>query len=196
MNEVSKGAAQLLAPGSPFTLAELHAMILDGVVCAVIGDTFRPATVAVTPELRAAAVSHHIPASLAHRAVVAQLSAAWVYGCAPPPELFSLVVDNNGNSVCTPPFCRCSIRQVYLNALDVVRIGAIPVTSPLRTALDVARTAPPPLARAVLTAMCRDAALRCPLVDISQALAAAAHVPGKRRGQALLHDMIERPCVF
>lgn len=194
MIELSGAAAQLIAPGAAFSLAELCAMALDGVVCPVVGKTFRPATLAETPELRAAAVSHHIPASLAHRAVVAQLSAAWVYGCAPPPEIFSLVVDNDGNSVCAPPFCGCSIRQVYLNALDVVSLGSVPMTSPLRTAQDVARTAALPVARAVLTSMSRHAALQCPLEHISQALAAAAHVPGKRRAQALLQDMMEGPC--
>ena len=191
MTDVSLSATALLAPGMLFTLAELHGMKLDGVLVPVLGHTFRPAATPETPELRAAAVSHHIPACLVHRAVVAQLSAAWVYGCAPPPDIFSLVVGNDGNSVSAPPFCGCIIRQVRLDPLDVLELGAVPVTSPLRTALDVARTAPLPVARAALTTMSRNAVLQCPLGRIRQALAAAVHVPGKRRAQELLENMID-----
>lgn len=189
MTDVSLDATVLLAPGTLFTLAELHGMKLDGVLIPVLGHTFRPAAIPETLEIRAAAVSHHIPASLVHRAVVAQLSAAWVYGCAPPPDVFSLLVGNDGNSVAPPPFCGCSIRQVHLDALDVRTLGAVPVTSPLRTALDVARTAPLPVARAVLTTMSRNAGLECPLGRIRQALATAVHVPGKRRAEELLEAM-------
>lgn len=191
MTDGSHTAAKLLAPGLPFILAELHGMKLDGVLVPVLADTFRPVATAETAELRAAAVYHHIPAVLAHRAVVAQLSAAWVYGCAHPPEKFALFVDNDGNSVTPPPFCGCTIRQVYLDPLDVLALGAVPITSPLRTALDVARTAPLPVARAVLTRMSHSTDLHCPLSRMWQALGAAAHVPGKRRAQALLHDLLD-----
>ncbi len=192
MTDGSHTAAKLLlAPGMPFALGELHAMKLDGVVVRVIADTFRPAATDETPELRAVAVFHHVPAALAHRAVVAQLSAAWVYGCAYPPEKFSLLIDNDGNSVATPPLCGCTIRQVHLDPVDVLMLGAVSVTSPLRTALDVARTAPLAVARDVLTAMSHNDALQCPLDRIRFALAAARHVPGKRRAQALLREMIE-----
>lgn len=191
MNDSPLAAAALVVPGTAFVLAELHAMKLDGVLVHVIGEAFRPAGTDETPALRAAALQHHIPAALTQRAALGQLSAAWVYGCAPLPQVIALLLDNDGNSASLPPFSGCTVRQVYFERFDVQGIGGVPVTSPLRTALDVARSAPEPLARAVLARMVRQPSLHCPLGRIRQALRAAVHVPGKLRGQALLQSMID-----
>ncbi len=180
----------ILIPGEQFILAELHAMKLDGVLAPVMGDAFRSTTQEETQDHRAAALIHHIPPALAPRAAVGQLSAAWVYGCAPPPAVISLLQNHEGKSSSLPPFSGCTLRQVYLEPHEVLRIGGGLVTAPLRTAMDVARSAPESLARAVLTAMSDQAALRCPLVRIRQALDAATHVPGKLRGQELVHSMM------
>ena len=182
--------ATLLVPGEQFILAELHAMKLDGVLAPVIGEAFRSTTQEETQDHRAAALIHHIPAALAPRAALGQLSAAWVYGCAPPPVVISLLQNHEGKSSSLPPFSGCTLRQVCLDPHEVLSIGGGLVTSPLRTAMDVARTAPEMLARAVLMALSGQPALRCPLGRIRQALNAAAHVPGKRRGQELVHSLM------
>lgn len=191
MNETPNAASALLVPGIPFILAELHAMKLDGVLVQVTGHAFRRPGTEETPGLRAQALAHHVPAALSYRAALGQLSAAWVYGCAPAPQVISLLLDNDGNSASLPLFSGCSLRQVYLDRFDVLRMGGVLITSPLRTALDVARSAPTPVARAVLTAISRNPAMHCPLGRIRQGLAEAVHVPGKCRGQALLASMTE-----
>ncbi|AIY00579.1 hypothetical protein ART_0980 [Arthrobacter sp. PAMC 25486] len=183
--------AAILVPGEQFILAELHAMKLDGVLAAVIGEAFRSTTQEETPGHRAAALVHHIPAAMAPRAVLGQLSAAWVYGCAPPPTVIALLQNHEGKSASLPPFSGCTLRQVYLSPQEVLSIGGVLVTSPLRTALDVARTAPEALARAVLEALSRESAFRCSLGRIRQALQAATHVPGKLRGLDLVQGMID-----
>lgn len=190
MNTASSPPAAILVPGDHFILAELHAMKLDGVLDLVIGEAFRSTSQEETPGHRAAALVHHIPAALAPRAALGQLSAAWVYGCAPPPTVISLLQNHEGRSASLPAFSGCTLRQVYLDPREVLSIGGALVTSPLRTALDVARTAPEALARTVLDAMSRQSAFRCSLGRIRQALQAATHVPGKIRGQELVEAMI------
>lgn len=166
-------------------------MKIDGVLAPVAGDAFRIAQGEESAGHRAAALFNQVPAALAPRAALGQLSAAWVYGCAPPPETVALLVNPGGRSAALPPFSGCTLRQVRLGPQDVVTIGGVPVTSPLRTALDVARSAPASAARPVLEAMARTPSLHCPLPRIRMALLAAAHVPGKVRGQALVQEMID-----
>ncbi|SEE13013.1 hypothetical protein SAMN04489740_0721 [Arthrobacter alpinus] len=186
----ASGTDSFLVPGMLLSLAELHAMKLDGVLWPIFADAFRPVGVAESPELRAAALTHQIPASLVRRAALSQLSAAWVYGCAPPPEVISLAQNHTGKSASLPPFSGCTLRQVHLATTDIHHIGQALVTSPLRTAMDVARTAPYGLARDVVVRMGALPSLQCPLGRIRQALGLATHVPGKKRGQALLEELI------
>ena len=190
MNDSSSWPTTLLVPGEAFALAELHAMKLDGVLAAVVGDVFRPVGLAETPALRAAALKVSIPAALEKRAVLGQLAAAWVYGCAPPPIVVSLLVDNDGNTAALPAHSGCTLRQVYLDTTELKSLGGALVTSPLRTALDVARTAPEGTARTVLAAMTAQTTLHCTLAGIERALAAAVHVPGKLRAQELVHSLL------
>lgn len=168
-------------------------MVMDGVLCHVFGQVFRPAAMAETPAVRAAALAHHIPAFLSHRAVLAQLSAAWVYGCAPLPAEVALLVDNDGNSAAVPRHSGCTVRQVHLEARDVQLVGTTQVTTALRTAMDVARSAPPGFATPVIKAMAGAAALDCSLERIQQGLLDAPHVPGKLRAQELVQTLLNTP---
>lgn len=185
-----KAREAIIVPGEVFVLAELHAMKLDGVLQPIVGDAFRCTASAESAPMRAAALHHHVPASLATRAALAQLSAAWVYGCAPPPTRLALLQSHGGKSASLPPFSWCTLREVNLELGEVQRLGGALITTPLRTALDVARTVPVPLARAVLLAMSASEDLQCSLTRMRLALQAATHVPGKLQGQDLLDSMI------
>ena len=179
----------LVVPGVQFILAELHAMKLDGVLHHVYGEAFLPTGVGQTPELRAAALALAVPASLAKRAIVGQLSAAWIYGCAPSPQPLALLLDSGGKSALLPPLSGCSLRQVHVSPAEVSELAGAHVTNPLRTAVDVARSAPLPVARAVLEAMAAQPELACSVGAIMAELSGAAHVPGRIRGLALLRGM-------
>lgn len=179
----------LLVPDARFIVAELHAMKLDGVLRHLVGDAFLPTCVVETPELRAAALALQIPANLARRTIVGQLSAAWVYGCAPPPHPMALFLASGGKSALLPPFSGCSLRQVRLGTGAVWDLAGTCVTSPLRTAVDVARTAPLPLVFDVLSTMAAQKHLHCSLNSVLAALLAAPHVPGRLRGAELLRRM-------
>lgn len=168
-------------------------MTMDGVLCHVFGQYFRPASLPESPSLRAAALQQQVPAYLSHRAVVGQLAAAWVHGCAPLPEVVSLLVDNDGNSVSLPRRSGCSVRQVRLPAQDVLLVGSTRVTSPLRTAMDVARSAPELLARPVLRAMAAQPLLEFSLGRLLHVLQSATHVPGKLQAEVLVQAMLDHP---
>ncbi len=182
-----------MVPGVQFILAELHAMKLDGVLHHVYGEAFLPTGISETPELRAAALALAVPASLVGRAIVGQLSAAWIYGCAPSPQPLALLLNSGGKSALLPPLSGCSLRQVHIRPVEVWKLAGAYVTSPLRTAVDVARTAPLPLARAVLESMTAQPELGCSVGGIMAELSQAAHVPGRIRGLALLRSMATGP---
>ncbi|MFC8302486.1 hypothetical protein ACFUCV_02235 [Specibacter sp. NPDC057265] len=179
---------QLLVPDARFSLAELHAMKLDGVLRHLDGTVFVPAGMPETVELRAAALAVQVPASLARRAIVAQLSAAWVYGCAPPPSPLALFLMPGGKSAQLPPFSGCSLRELQLAAHDVWELAGCCVTSPVRTAVDVARSAPLPLAGQVLAALMGHEELDCGRDRVLAALLAMRHVPGRTRALELVRQ--------
>lgn len=179
----------LLVPDVQFILGELHAMKLDGVLRHVYGEAFCPPGIVETPELRAGALALAVPASLVRRAIVGQLSAAWVYGCAPTPHPLALLLASGGKSALLPPFSGCSLRQVQLSRAEVWGLAGARVTNPLRTAVDVARSAPLALAADVLESMAAQPELACSLNNVRAALSQASHVPGRIRGLDLLRRM-------
>lgn len=180
----------LLVPGAQFTLPELHAMKLDGVLAQVYGEAFRAVGVPESSALRAAALAHHIPATLLRRAAAAQLSAAWVYGCAPPPRPIALLLPPGGKSAQLPLLSGCTLGQVLLAESDVSELAGLQLTVPLRTALDVARTAPAAVARQVLAGMAGESGLGCAPDRVRDGLLAAERVPGRRRGLQLIEDIV------
>ncbi|MGO4385265.1 hypothetical protein [Specibacter sp. RAF43] len=116
-------APEVLVPGDGFTLPELHAMRLDGVLARVYGQAFRPVNTPETPGLRAAALAAELPPALANRAAIGRMAAAWVYGCAPPPPRIALLVSSRHRSTAAPPFSGCAVHEVALDPLDVLRLG-------------------------------------------------------------------------
>lgn len=177
----------LLFASAPFTAGELHAMVLDGVLRHVVGLAFAPRGLPDSRLLRAEALAHHIPAALSRSVALGGLSAAWVYGCAPPPHRIELVQDISRRGSQLPPFSGCSLRQLQLGKYDVEWLGRRRITSVLRTATDVARGPGGRLASDAVKAL--SALPGCSVEEMMQAVAAAGHVPGKLRAMALLREL-------
>lgn len=180
----------ILSPGCEFEVPELCAMVLDHVVVPVFGQAFRSVAEPETPALRAAAMASLVPDNLAGRAALGRMSAAWVYGCAPRPAIVCLLISSGHRSSALPARSGCSLHEVRLDSLDVERLGGTQVTCALRTAVDVAVTESAELATATLWSLANSASLNCPLGRIRAAVAAASHVPGKRRALELIDDML------
>ena len=118
-------------------LAELYGARLDGQVFQV-ADSW-----CVIDEIdgcgaRAVAASRLVPP----RAIAERLTAAWIYGCAPEPlrHQFCVLIGARTTAVWSP---RVQLREIVRSPDDLRTVSGVRVTTPLRTAVDLARYAPP-----------------------------------------------------
>jgi hypothetical protein len=178
----------VLQPGRLHTHNELRAMRLDGLVENVYGPAYVPAGRTVTAAHRALAARAALPEQLRGKVVIGRLSAAWVYGCAGPPDKVAGLLDHRFRTTSQGRCRSAAIHEVTLGPLDAITVAGVPVTTALRTALDIALYVPEEAAVPALVSLAADAQLACPLDYIRQALLARSRLPGKR--QAL--ERIER----
>jgi hypothetical protein len=118
---------------SDLPVAELAAARLDGELFGLAGS-WCPVDALDGPETRAGALSRMAP----HRAVAERLTAAWIYGLTPEPGEHQFCVDVQARTN-KPPVTGSRLREVRLDGADTVLLGRLPVTTPLRTAVDLAR---------------------------------------------------------
>ncbi|KZE94061.1 MULTISPECIES: hypothetical protein [unclassified Agromyces] len=117
-------------------LPELCAARLDGELMA-IGGGWCPVDEPDLPALRAAAVAPVSPGRL----IVERRSAAWVHGALPAPPAvaeYCIPYADRGSSWIDPS---CIVREVVIEAAEVVEIGGIRCTTPTRTGFDLLRDA-------------------------------------------------------
>ncbi|CAN5307376.1 hypothetical protein BH11ACT2_BH11ACT2_07430 [soil metagenome] len=167
--------AAVLTPAD-LPLAELHAARLDGELFAV-DSCFAPIDEPELPRLRADAIAAVWP----DRIIAEQRSAAWVYGVLPtPPVQHELCADLSARA---RPSNRgqARVREVVIDPSEVVRIGRLDVTSPLRTVLDLARFSE--TFGQIEQKVCRDLMVLGGLTidDCRSALALRRNLPGKRQ---------------
>jgi AbiEi antitoxin C-terminal domain len=119
---------------SDFATPELGALVLDGEAYRV-DDCVAPLDEIVGPTLRAAALATQLPARL----IAEQHSAAWIWGAqSQPPARHEVCADITSRA--RPAVgALLAVREVVLLHEDTVPIGGILVTTPMRTAIDLAR---------------------------------------------------------
>jgi hypothetical protein len=135
--------------GAPLSEAELTAACLDGDLVA-LGEAFVPADIAETAALRAGSLIGMLGTSLA--AVLE--SAAWVFGAVEDPPARHRVQRAVPTRLHHLIDRRFVYRDVWLPDEDTHRIGGALVSSPGRTAADLAR-APSPENLAILRTWAR-----------------------------------------
>ncbi|WP_309134228.1 hypothetical protein [Cellulomonas sp.] len=108
-------------------------MLADGALVPLRGDVARTTGTAETPAVRAAAVARLVPP----RGVVGRTAAVWVHTGGPPPRRVDVLVASGARRPDPHPDRR--VAEAVLGPEDVVALGPVRVTTPLRTALDVAR---------------------------------------------------------
>jgi hypothetical protein len=123
-------------------LAELACARLDGELFALAGS-WCPVDALDAPETRAGAIR---PAAPRH-AAAERLTATWIYGLGPEPAVHQFCVDI-GARTRNPPGAGVRLREVRLSSADTVLLGRLMVTTPLRTAVDLARWGQAPGLRA------------------------------------------------
>lgn len=129
---------ELYAPGRPFTGPELQALAADGVLARFHQHGYTLPDAAATPQLRARAAAGAVPAAVRQRVVAGRMTAAWIYGCAAEPDRLALLVDTKRRVSGLRNTRGCTLHEVKLGPFDVVSMGGLMVSSPLRTALDIA----------------------------------------------------------
>lgn len=154
--------------------AELQAARLDGDVYE-LGGAYCQIGELESPRHRA----HAALAGRSPRLIAETSTAAWIWGAAPEPRRPTFAVAPEARTR-LPPDRRVSVREiVYLDG-DVELVGSARVTTPLRTALDLARL--PEFGTEAAQAVARLAAIaRFDLGDCLAALAGRAGLPSKRR---------------
>lgn len=113
-------------------------MASDGVLTQLYQRGYlRPGT-RPTPQLRARAASVLISPAIRQRVVAGRMTAAWIYGCAAEPDRLALLVDANRRISSLRSTRGCTFHEVRLGPFDVVSLGGLMVSSPLRTSVDIA----------------------------------------------------------
>ncbi|HEY4269577.1 MAG TPA: type IV toxin-antitoxin system AbiEi family antitoxin [Galbitalea sp.] len=158
-----------------FPRPELDALRLDGEIFRV-DDCVAPIDELPAPQLRAAALALELPPRL----IAEQRTAAWVWGAlfdAPRPH--EVCADISARA--RPTLTRLvAVREVVLQADDVVHFAGMSVTTPIRTAVDLARFAKAwgdaevDIVRRLMSAGAFDAR------DCADAINQRRNLPGKR----------------
>lgn len=118
-------------------LAELCAARLDGELVG-LDEAFSPIDAARGPAERALAAGRFWP----QRLIAERTTAAWIWGAVPdPPARHELCASKDARARPTVP-ARSSVREVVIAADEYELLGAVRVTTPLRTVVDLARFAP------------------------------------------------------
>jgi hypothetical protein len=162
-----------------FPEAELCALRLDGDVFP-LGHALVPVDTPVDPAVRAATVA---VAAQHHDLVAERWTAAWVHGVlpvAPAPHQLCTDVGRTGRTRML-----AGLREVHLRPGDVLTLAGLGVTTPLRTACDLARLEAdgPTLGRTLLGLL---VLASCSPAQAAAHLAGTPPAPHKLRGCARL----------
>jgi len=114
--------------------AELHAARLDGELFA-IDECFGPIDLAPQASLRAASLAAILPARL----IAEQRTAAWVLGALLDPPVQHQLCADTAARYRFAGAARFTVREVVLEPDDTSVLAGLRVTTPLRTAIDLAR---------------------------------------------------------
>ncbi len=129
---------ELYAPGMPFAGPELQSLAADGLLARLHQNGYTLPEVQGSPQLRARAAAGGVPQAVRQRVVAGRMTAAWIYGCAAEPDRLALLVDAKRRVSSLRNTRGCTLHEVKLGPFDVVSMGGLMVSSPLRTAVDVA----------------------------------------------------------
>lgn len=176
----------VLTAGSPFTAVELQAMESDGILHRMVGRAYVPGGARPTPELRARALSATLTPRVRQRTVAGRMTAAWILGCAPAPEMPVMLVESTRRMARLGTGERLLVHEVSFGAFDVFDIADLRVTSGLRTAIDLALHSEERAALPVLRRMLAHPALGLTVGLMERGLDALPTQPHKQRARRIL----------
>ena len=151
----------VILPGPVIAASELRAAALDGEVVA-LGEGFVPIDTPITARARAASLS---PLLIDSRVVVADRSAAWVWGWGPAPNAVMTCVAITAR-IPSPDRRRLRTREVVIDNDEHRMLDIVRVTTPERTLLDLARHDSDPLVVDLLAAGIYEHGLTSEAIDL------------------------------
>lgn len=181
-------AVAVFLPGHPFSRAELHAMTVDGVLRRELLGAHVHAWQPVSHGLRAAVLGRVLPGHLQRRGVLGRMGAAWFYRCAPEPDPVPVLVDKSARTTTTVP-AGIVLHQTSFAPEDLVVHHGITLTTPRRTALDLALHVPGPPGEAALLAMLGHDRLSCSSAQLIRDLETMPKTPGRRAALARVRKL-------
>ncbi len=184
---------ELYSPGAVFSWPELQAMAADGVLSQLYQRGYMLPGTATTPQLRARAASFEVPPGIRQRVVAGRMTAAWIYGCAREPDRLALLVDATRRVSSLRSTRGCTLHEVRLGPFDVVSLGGLMVSSPLRTALDIALHVDAERAVPALRNMLGSPELDVRLRLLTLAVEATPRVPHKKAALEILSGLQPQP---
>ena len=184
---------ELDSPGPLFTWPELQAMASDGVLTQLYQRGYLPSGSRATPQLRARAAAVLVRPAIRQRVVAGRMTAAWIYGCAAEPDRLALLVDANRRISSLRSTRGCTFHEVRLGPFDVVSLGGLMVSSPLRTSVDIALHVDAERAIPALRALLGQPELGVRLRLLRLAVEATPRMPHKRAALAKLEHLRPGP---
>lgn len=171
--------ARLVAVGPWLGEAESRLLAARGLLWPVLPGIF--ATGRPTAALRAAALASCLRPATIEQGVVQDLGAAWVLGCAGRPERFDCTVGRRRGQALDERESRV-LHQTFRThqPYDVVRAGPLRITSPVRTAADLALGPEGPLRDTALLTLLSAPELRCGPATVAAAVGALPYAIGRR----------------
>jgi len=168
-------------------------MAADGVLTQLYQRGYLPPGSHASPQLRARAASLVVAPAIRQRVVAGRMTAAWIYGCATEPDRLALLVDANRRISSLRSVRGCTFHEVRLGPFDVVSMGGLMVSSPLRTAVDVAMHVDAERGVPALRALLARPGLGVRLRLLRLAVEASPRVPHKRAALAKLAALAAEP---
>ena len=184
---------ELYSPGALFSWPELQAMASDGVLTQLYQRGYLTPGTRPTPQLRARAASVLIGSAIRQRVVAGRMTAAWIYGCAAEPDRLALLVDTNRRISSLRSTRGCTFHEVRLGPFDVVSLGGLMVSSPLRTSVDIALHVEPGRAVPALRALLGKPELCLRLRLLTHAIEATPGRPYRKAALAKLEQLWAGP---
>lgn len=172
---MTRRLGQVLSP-TDLPATELSAARLDGELVA-IADCFTPVDLPVQATSRAQALAQNLSA----RVIVELLSAAWILGATEDAPAFPQFCSTSEARAKPAVIRRLAVREVVIEEEEILTIGGVRVTSPLRTASDLIRSSTEFGAETQHVVLCLLELAQTSVDDCATLLRHRRNLPGKRR---------------
>lgn len=187
----ARGAPQVILVDAPFTLNELQALRLRGSLREMLPGAYVSAAHPDNPVTRARVAAAVAGEQLVPGRALCKCTAAWVYGCAPMPRELDIVVPRYHRPCAPTPRMVLRLSEGTMDEDQICTVGGIAVTSPLRTAMDIAFNSELRESLPVLAAINDSARLRCGYREMFEQINAQVRRPGRRRALGAITRLMD-----